>query len=364
MWRVGWFSSCSRVVVAFSVGSHRRSSSERRIDVPSSLSPSTEPLTRAVTEWLNNEHKKSGSVFAVHRKDQEQLDKMQRYMEDVSEPTQDSGNAPLRGLFPFTFSEQVRRDVARHVRGREMSGNYFRTSLLCNTGTTGTGKTTLLQQTTVEAVQMLGQMVDEHVEAAVHVGSTLQETKREGDAEQHRRRPLGFFVTFNSPAADINCEEYYLTAATFPVLTAIALRVVYSVVVEPSIDYCAFAANMTKYFSLESDQTNFHCIVDALRAAWKWEGPMFVAIDELQKLLKNLSVQQLHNGLSNVCNGLLDHSKDLMVTPRVPHKVFSHYLAVSVYTAADAMDFSRISGRPLIVQLDRLFPNNTETAST
>ncbi|CUG84471.1 multi-copy leucine-rich repeat protein, putative [Bodo saltans] len=206
----------------------------------------------------------------TNRHHQELLDKMQRYMKGMSEPTdEDSGNVPVRGVIPFNFSNQVSRDVARHVREREKSG--MRTSLLCNIGTAGSGQALLLHQITVEAVQMLDQMVGEHVEAAARGSS------KEG---QYRRRPLGFYVTFNASLTSTDRDKHYLAADRYPILTAIALRVAYSVVVDPSIDYSTFAKRVAKYCNLANDEANFKCIVDALRSIWKWDGPMFRTLPE------------------------------------------------------------------------------------
>ncbi|CUG91401.1 multi-copy leucine-rich repeat protein, putative [Bodo saltans] len=264
-------------------------------------------------------------MSAAHRNHQ-LLDKMQRcYMKGMSQPTEDSGNVPLCGVIKI-----------------------MRTSLLCNIGTAGCGQAILLMQMTVEAVQMLDQMVGEHVEAAARGSTTPEEATRNGEVEQYRRRPLGFFVMFNSSLTSTDRDKYDLAADRYPVLTAIALRVAYSVVVDPSIDYGTFAKMVAKCCNLENDKANFECIVDALRSIWKWDGPMFVAIDEFERPFKRLPLEQFHNGLSDVCHGLLDQSREPFMTPS--HKVFSHYVAVSMYTPLSAMDFSTISGRPLIVQ--------------
>ncbi|CUG88873.1 multi-copy leucine-rich repeat protein, putative [Bodo saltans] len=298
MRRVGWLSSCSKEMrrvawvssysrtMASSGGFYRGSSSDGPgID--------TELLKHVVTEWLKSTPNKSGNVFAAHRDHQELLDKMQRYMKGASQPTEDNGNVPLCGVIPLKFSNQVSRDVARHVREREIGGTFddVKTSLLCNIGTAGSGQAILLHQTTVEAVQMLGQMVGEHVEAAARRSATPEESTRKG--------PLGFYVTFNTSLTSTDRDKHFLAADKYPILTAIALRVAYSVV-DPSIDYGTFAKRVAKCCNLESDKANFESIIDALRSVWKWDGPMFLAIHDCQRPFKRLPLEQLHDGLSDV----------------------------------------------------------------
>ncbi|CUF17176.1 multi-copy leucine-rich repeat protein, putative, partial [Bodo saltans] len=115
------------------------------------------PLAKAVTCWLTAARavrlgQKRGNAFAASDGDQLQLDAMQRYL-DGSET-----KAPRCGNIPFKLSGSVEHDVLRHVWQRERAYKRAqpghcqqRTSLLCNSGCTGIGKTTLLHHTTVEA---------------------------------------------------------------------------------------------------------------------------------------------------------------------------------------------------------------------
>ena len=50
---------------------------------------------------------------------------------------------------------------------------------------------------------------------------------------QDKYCPLGFYVTFRGGATPICADRAYLAAKTFPILTAIALRMTYSVVADP-----------------------------------------------------------------------------------------------------------------------------------
>ncbi|CUG86597.1 multi-copy leucine-rich repeat protein, putative, partial [Bodo saltans] len=224
-------------------------------------------IARCIAEAFGG-RQKNGNVFAALSSDQAQLDAMQLRVGRLSQSTKQK-DTMLLGALPFKISPSVRRGIRRHVWDRENEGNAFepskleRTGLLCNSGTKGSGKTTLLLQTTVEAVAMLAQMVADH--------------KRVG----HEDRPLGFYVTFDTEVTNASVDNSILDARQHPILTAIALRMVYSVF-DPSDDdtdsparYLAFAQSIVKYCGVY-DYVNFQNIVNALRMHLDWTGPMFI----------------------------------------------------------------------------------------
>lgn len=77
---------------------------------------------------------------------------------------------------------------------------------------------------------MLQQMVADHL--------------KEGEKDRHR--PLGFYISFNT-------SVFFAAAEQYPILTAIALRMAFSVVdtsnseVDPSTRYKTFVRTMVKY---------------------------------------------------------------------------------------------------------------------
>jgi hypothetical protein len=130
----------------------------------------------------------------------------------------------------------VKADVKRHVLEREMESETDRTALLCNSGYRGSGKTTLLLHTAVEAVGLLQGMVNSQV----------------GAAEQHRWRPLGFYVTFNSDSTNADADGRFDVGREM-ILTRIALRMAYSVIADVSTEV---RAGYTNYACL-SHPTSF-----------------------------------------------------------------------------------------------------------
>ncbi|CUG89102.1 multi-copy leucine-rich repeat protein, putative [Bodo saltans] len=303
-----------------------------------------EPLVGAVSSWLTEV--KGGNVFAAHDADQTMLDAMQRYL-DGSET-----KAPRCGEIPFKLSGSVEHDVLRHVfhRDREYdksSANFSqqRTSLLCNSGFGGTGKTTLLYHTTVEAFRILKRMVGEHI--SIVTKDSAEEAKR-----AHEMRPLGFYVTFNTETTSGTADQKYLDTEKVPILTAIALRMAYSVV--PSYNreiYRDFATRVAPYCDKSSDVNNFNSVVKALRSKLGWEGPMFIAIDEFRNAYGSRNSEERREGLSSVCEILLDGALPLLPpSPKLDHIVYKSYIAVSVYDAVDTLKLATISNRKLIAQ--------------
>ncbi|CUF17463.1 multi-copy leucine-rich repeat protein, putative [Bodo saltans] len=322
---------------------------------------SLEPLAMAVTSWLTKVHAdkrapKSGNVFATWDEDQSHLGDMQRYL-DGSAP-----KAPRCGEIPFKLSGSVEHDVLRHVWHREKSYKKSssstvgqqRTSLLCNSRFSGTGKTTLLQLTTVKAVRVLGLMVDEHVEAG-GVRTSMVARGANDDSEEakraHRKRPLGFYVTFNTPVTPSSDDQKYLHTEEFPLLTAIALRMAYSVVPSDNREsYQDFTEKIEPHCDKNSDRNNFNSIIKALRNELDWEGPMFIAIDEFRKPYEGRAYGERRKGLSRMCAFLLDNALPLLPLPMPGHTVYTSYIAVSVYDAVDTVQLATDSDRKLIAQ--------------
>ena len=124
---------------------------------PSDRVKQQKSLEEAVTRWLVEERRrrrlKDVTVFAATRKDQQQLLDLQRYLDHLDDVDQPTMAKPLIGRIPLKLSRSVVHDVRRHVLERAAAEKpNYRTLLLCNNGHTGTGKTTMLQQTTVEGV--------------------------------------------------------------------------------------------------------------------------------------------------------------------------------------------------------------------
>ncbi|CUF17338.1 multi-copy leucine-rich repeat protein, putative [Bodo saltans] len=235
------------------------------------------------------------------------------------------------------------------------SGSQQRTSLLCNSGCTGVGKTTLLHHTIVEALRVLELMVGEHVEAAGGMCKSVMARgeKDETDAKKYLQRPLGFYVTFSGDDTPSSADQKYLytQSGSFPILTAIALRMAYSVVPSDNREsYQDFTARVAPHCDRISDGGNFMSIVKALRSELGWEGPMFLAIDEFRKPYENRTSDKRRAGLSRMHAFLLDGALPLATSPSLNHIVYSSYLAVAMEDAVDFVDLSTSSRFKLIAQ--------------
>jgi hypothetical protein len=310
---------------------------------------------------------KSGSLFAAHPEDQTQLVDIMRYLEDLERaPTPAALSQilpPACGMMPFLALESVKRDVRRHVWDRQSEGvSNRRTALLCNSGCAGSGKTTQQQHTTAEAVMMLREMVN---------------ADTAGSAEKFRWRPLGFYVTFNTQLTDRYLDCTFMGKAV-PILTRIALRMAYSVLtwraagkttsragqqsdatnrhafVEQAIhdhlaqlpQYDIFAQDLLNYCNTD-DMSNFGNIIGALRKVLKWDGPMFIAIDEFAKAAAESQIGVV-GCLTLVCTKLLDDAKTLPISAQ--HDVYERYICASVYDAVDTVQLATASKRPIISQ--------------
>ncbi|CUG88876.1 multi-copy leucine-rich repeat protein, putative [Bodo saltans] len=256
----------------------------------------------------------------------------------------------------------MEHDVLLHVWHRENDYErpprdrcLQRTSLLCNSGFAGTGKTTLLQHTTVEALWVLERMVHEHVKSGgarkIAVAEDAKDDPADTKAAMHLNRPLGFYVTFNTRATPSTEDPKYLNTEDVPILTAIALRMAYSVV--PSChrgSYEDFAKRVAPHCDKGSDENNFKLIVKALQSALDWKGPMFIAIDEFRNAYVNRTTDERRKGLSRVCRVLLDNALPILTAPKLAHVVYASYIAVSVYDAVDTVALATVSNRKLIAQ--------------
>ncbi|CUG87705.1 multi-copy leucine-rich repeat protein, putative [Bodo saltans] len=311
---------------------------------PVSANNAQESLEKAVTDWLMEpQHQlKDGNVFAATVMDQKQLNDIQSYLDKPKMAR------PVFGGVPLKLSGSVEREVHRHVHKRETSGlgAANRTSLLCNSGNSGTGKTTLLQLTTLASVRELKTMVGQHMKA-----KGIEEAEEDVEEVCTEWRPLGFYVTFNNvdTPIDADCNVYggNPDAPKFPILTAIALRMVYSVVKPPKTDsFVEFAVKIAAHCK-QSDHKNFDCIIGSLRRVLQWKGPMFIAIDEFKMPFENRPPQERIDGLESVCRYLLDQASKLFTNAPA---VYTSYIAVSVYDAVDTVRLSMGSKRQLIAQ--------------
>jgi hypothetical protein len=305
----------------------------------------------------------SGSLFAAHLDDQTQLEDIMRYLDDLESegaPTvaQSKIMRPLCGGVPFLAMDSVKDDVRRHVLRREKDSASGQTALLCNIGCSGSGMTDLQHHTVAEAVRALRAMV--HTQAASR-------------AEQHRWRPLGFYVTFDRSFTSSHHDKYYSGSSMFvPPLTRIALRMVYSVLTFNAIDrgcavdhdrhvphYSLFALRLLHLCDLRADMSNFTCIIGALRKVLKWDGPMFIAIDGFSRAARDnrrytdgghteLTVTDC---LRDLCADLLDAAQTLAISPKHGAPVvYERYISVNVRDAGDIAQLATTSRRPIIFQ--------------
>jgi hypothetical protein len=353
-----------------------RSTDPERFDAVTQLMHNVKPqlstprslldLEEAVRSWLSDV--KEGSLFAADPSDQERLDAVMRYLEECEAAQENrkkqknsgkgKGNsgvaAPLFGGMPFVASASVKSDVRRHVVEHETEfGGTGRVAFLCNSGCAGSGKTTLLYQSTAEGVRAMRVMVNK---------------RTVGSAEQHRWRPLGFYVTFNTRLTDfVEDKVHQASSRDVPILTFIALRMAYSVLAATLRDsgevvavphYGKFAKTLLSFCDLDNDESNFECIVGALRKALQWDGPMFIAIDELARAVDTTRFN-VRDVVSAVCVRLLDNAKPLRISDaekKLPLSatdklgVYERYVCASVYDAVDTVHLATGSARPIISQ--------------
>ncbi|CUG40638.1 multi-copy leucine-rich repeat protein, putative [Bodo saltans] len=289
---------------------------------------------------------KDGNVFAALDAHQLQLNDMQRYVNETSRSPNSDIVPPLYRGVRLQMSATVQRDVSRHVRDREIVCPLW-TSLLCIGGSLGSGKTTRLHHTTVEAVRVLEEMVAECVE---------------GDAKRRLYRPLGFFVTFSEPADNSSSLS---ETRPFPVLTEIALRMAFAVLDDARRTdkprakfgtYKHFRSTILQHCDYYKDTQNFECIIAALRTVLHWKGSMFIAIDDfneprlcpIKTADEFLGVRAVPEALENVCVRLLDNALPVMSGKK--HALYESYIAASVLQAADIAALSKHPNRPLIFQ--------------
>jgi hypothetical protein len=122
--------------------------------------------------------------------------------------------------------------------------------------------------------------------------------------------------------------------------------------------YSDFAQKLLNYCNLKVDLTNFKCIIGALRKALQWDGPMFIAVDELAMAV-DTSPAKVHRAVSDVCVNLLDAAdplrisdaeKKLPLSATIELGVYERYVCASVYDAVDTVHLATGSARPIISQ--------------
>ncbi|CUI15132.1 multi-copy leucine-rich repeat protein, putative [Bodo saltans] len=253
---------------------------------------------------------------------------------------------PMCGHIPFNALKATTDAVRAHVKERYIHrGNSEDIPLLCNIGCEGSGKTVTLLHTTAAAVHML--------EGAVRKCTNNDATERV------RWRPLGFYVSFAGDAVDSELHKH----EDFPILTAIALRMAYSVIEdccatarvdatpsgEKKASYEEFATEVLTACHYRWDEETFRGIIAALRAVLGWDGPMFIAVDDFKEAYMH-QLERINVELRRVCGALLvnDEVLPLNCVGNSRLKIYESYLAVSACSAVDLVAAGR--NRDVIIQ--------------
>ncbi|CUF95051.1 multi-copy leucine-rich repeat protein, putative [Bodo saltans] len=240
---------------------------------------------------------------------------------------------PMCGMIPFKPSGDD--SVRAHLAERRDVPPY-RTRLLCNSGVVGSGKSVLMLHSTAAAIPILERKINKRVTV---------------DPER-RWRPLGFYVSFNTCLTATTWRD----AETKNILTLIALRIAYSVLEDEQCvrrNYDAFSSEMYQLCS-GNDEEDFTCIIKALRTVLKWDGPMFLAIDEFHRAFPGGNTTDIVLGLSTVCARLLDAAPKLPLplsnVVDINDYIYERYIAASAYSAVYPVTFAAQYCRELLVQ--------------
>ncbi|CUG87910.1 multi-copy leucine-rich repeat protein, putative [Bodo saltans] len=240
---------------------------------------------------------------------------------------------PMCGPIPFKPSMTTTATVRALVKERYRVGE--RTRLLCNVGCEGSGKTVMLH-TTAAAVHMMEGMVSE--------------CTNDDGTERERWRPLGFYVSFAGDTVRSETAGELHKQTSFPILTAIAIRMVYSVIDDycgMRVPYQTFVAEVLAACNRRWDEENFRGIVAALRAVLEWDGPMFIAVDDFKRAYGQ-ELSSIVAGLQ--CRALLVSEKTLPISSGARPPVYESYAAVSAHSAVDAFIAAAEFERELIMQ--------------
>ncbi|CUI15136.1 multi-copy leucine-rich repeat protein, putative [Bodo saltans] len=254
---------------------------------------------------------------------------------------------PMCGYIPFKALKETTDAAGNYVidRYQDCGEEWEDIPLLCTIGCEGSGKTVTLLHTTAAAVHMLE-------------GAVRKCTKNDA-TERVRWRPLGFYVSFAGDAVDSELHKH----EHFPILTAIALRMAYSVIEdccataradatpsgEKKASYEEFATEVLTACHYRWDAETFRGIVAALRTVLAWDGPMFVAVDDFKEAYMH-HLERINVELSGLCRALLVND-DLLPLSCVGNsriKIYESYLAVSASSASDLVAAGR--NRYLIMQ--------------
>ncbi|CUF95080.1 multi-copy leucine-rich repeat protein, putative [Bodo saltans] len=236
---------------------------------------------------------------------------------------------PMCASVPFKPSGDV--GVRTHL-AQKRNVNSYRTPLLCNSGVTGSGKSVLMLHSTAAAIPILERKINKQITNA---------------DERRIWRPLGFYVSFNTPVTAMTTNE---TRRQDSILTLIALRMAFSVLDDERCTYKAFSNEMFHLCHLDTDEENCMHIIKALRTVLKWSGPMFVAMDEFKRAFPEEDRKIIVAGLKEVCTRLIDAASLLPIDLTSKDFIYDRYVAVSAYNAVDPVALATQSLRKLIVQ--------------
>ncbi|CUG88001.1 multi-copy leucine-rich repeat protein, putative [Bodo saltans] len=331
----------------------------------------SDALHQAIVECLSKNKLKSGTVFAYLGN----FEEMRRYadeieaargelvsatgcaLSDVLTVKEIESLADKHGLKKIMRPEcsdwtsliptdSVHADVRAHVEQRRNPHKHD-TSVLCNYGPSGSGKSVQLLHTTAVATQIIGGMVRRGVS---------------DDVERERCRPLGFCVSFtrhDGTGSYKDRDELTPPSGQLLILTAIALRMAFAVMErsrytstpDESNYYSYFVDKMIDKCDMTNDKGNFDSIVAALRQVLKWEGPMFIAVDSFLRAF-DYKAPAIATGFSTVCRELLDESPVLPISSseETGPVIYERYLAISSFYPVHAVDFAAKANRRLIMQ--------------
>jgi exonuclease VII small subunit len=246
---------------------------------------------------------------------------------------------PMIGLVPYVEPPMLSEAVNKHIALREAeNAAAARIAPLANFGAAGSGKTTLLYATAVRATMMLADAVKGH------------------KLDEWKHRPLGMYLSFNDKTSDSTVADRSFEAR-------VAIRILYNVylhsdTVLPGEDERGPKLRFTQFGALfeEVAAKGINATITLLREAMDWQGPLFLAIDEVKKAFMRFDsseeIQTAAEGLSQYCSDVLDARTEISchLSYTACPRIFSLYTSVSVYDALSITKMSTGSGRPVIGQ--------------
>ncbi|CUG88209.1 multi-copy leucine-rich repeat protein, putative [Bodo saltans] len=350
-----------------SVGRTRVSSSVGRHMAPSALHD-------AVVHSLLREKIKGRSVFSVRH--QPLLDEMYRYVEEIEaarKHIKDAANdnvspeSKREGTLKETKSlsdEEIESLALKHGLKKIKRPLIFRKGIPASVDSFIPLKPSVSANTEVRAHieqrRSAGQNdaaplcvceddVDEKYVQLLHTTAVATQMIRgvlrknnSDDVARQRYRPLGFCISFRG------VEKY-------PILTVVALQMAFAIMdcrqfardSSSGMHYNYFSRELLDKCDLSNDQGNFERIIAAIRTVLKWDGPMFIAIENFTWEFEGPNMSTI---FETVCRALLDKSPLLPTT--VSQKgpvIYERYLAVSS-SPFDAASLVEKTNRHMIMQ--------------